>query len=96
MTLSDYLNETQHKTRFIKMSLFSAEDFKDRSYNDATCKSFSHSAIFVFIFSRGLRDSTLRFVGPSVGRSVGPLFTFSAFLSFLGSQLLPKCHYKSL
>ena len=34
------------------------------------------------IFSRVLRDSTPRFVGPSVGWSA--LFTFLAFLSFLG------------
>ena len=53
-------------------------------------KSYSHC-----VFSRVLRDSTIHFVGPSVGRLVGPLFTFLAFLSFLGSQLLPKCHYKS-
>ena len=47
-----------------------------------------------------LRDSTPRFVGPSVGPSVGPLvrpsvgpshFTFSAFFSFLALPLLPKC-----
>ena len=46
------------------------------------------------IFSRVLRDSTTRHVGPSVGRlvgrSVGPLFTFLAFFSFLSTQLLPR------
>ena len=34
------------------------------------------------IFSRVLRDSTPRYVGPLVGRLVGPLFTFSAFKLF--------------
>ena len=43
------------------------------------------------VFSRVLRDSAPRFVSPSVGRLVG----FSAILSFLGSQLFLKCHYKS-
>ena len=46
-----------------------------------------------------LRDSTPRYVGRSVGRLVGrsvswsftPLFTRSAFLSFLSLLLLPKC-----
>ena len=38
-----------------------------------------------------LRDSTPRFVGPSVRRSVGPShFTFSAFMGFLAIPLLPK------
>ena len=32
-----------------------------------------------------------RLVSWSVGRLVGPLFTFSAFLSFLSLPLLPKC-----
>ena len=48
-----------------------------------------------FLFSRVLCDSTPRFfglsVGWSVGRSVGPLFTFSAFLNFLSIRLLPGC-----
>ena len=57
-----------------------------------------------FIFSRvhatlqvtlSVRRSVGWSVGQSVGRSVGPLFTFLAFFRFLGSQLLPKCHYKS-
>ena len=39
-------------------------------------------------FSRVLRDSTTRFVGPSVGPSH---FTFFGFLWSLASQLLPKC-----
>ena len=47
------------------------------------------------IFSRVLRDSTPRYVGPSVGQSVGrlvgPLFTFSAFLSYFILPLRPKC-----
>ena len=47
------------------------------------------------IFSCVLRDSTTRYVGPSVGWSVGwlvsPLFTFLAFLSFLSIRLLPRC-----
>ena len=46
-------------------------------------------------FSRVLRDSTSRYVGPSVGPSVGwsvgPLFTFSAFLRSLSIRLLPRC-----
>ena len=46
-----------------------------------------------FIFSRVLRDSTSRYVGPLVGRSpfYCPLFTFLAFLSFLSLLLLPRC-----
>ena len=47
------------------------------------------------IFSRVLRDSTPRFVGPSVGPSIGPSvgpshFTFFGFLRSLASLLLPK------
>ena len=51
------------------------------------------------IFSRVLRDSSPRFVGPSVGPSVGlsvgpsvgpSHFTFFGFLGFLASLLLPK------
>ena len=38
-----------------------------------------------------LCPSVGRLVGRSVGWSVGPLFTFSAFLSVLSSLLLPKC-----
>ena len=38
------------------------------------------------LFSRVLRDSTPRFVH----RSVGPHFTFSAFLSVLSCLLLPN------
>ena len=36
-----------------------------------------------------LCDSTPSYVGPLVGWSVGPLFTFLAFLSFLSIWLLP-------
>ena len=48
------------------------------------------------LFSRVLRDSTPRFVSPSVGssvrRSVGPShFTFSALMGVLALLLLPKC-----
>ena len=43
------------------------------------------------IFSCVLRDSTPRYVRPYVGWSVGPLFTFSAFLSVLSPLLLSKC-----
>ena len=48
-----------------------------------------------FVFSRVLRDSTPRFVGPSVGPSVRPSvppshFTFFGFLWSLASLLLPK------
>ena len=47
------------------------------------------------IFSRVLRDSTTRFVGPSVGPSVRPSvgpshFTFFGFLRSLALLLLPK------
>ena len=42
-------------------------------------------------FSHVLRDSTSRCVGRWVGWSVGPLFTFLPFLSFLSLLLLPKC-----
>ena len=42
------------------------------------------------LFSRVLRDSTPRFVRPSVGRSVGPHFTFFIRFTFLTSPLLPK------
>ena len=51
------------------------------------------------LFSRVLRDSTPRFVGPSVGPSVRPSvgpsvrpshFTFSALMGFLALLLLPK------
>ena len=55
------------------------------------------SFLFLLIhsfFSRVLRYSTPRYVGPSVGwlvgRSVGPLLTFSAFLSLLSIRLLPR------
>jgi len=49
----------------------------------------------LFLFSRVLRDSTTRFVGPSVRPSVGPLvrrshFTFLGVLRCLASLLLPK------
>ena len=50
------------------------------------------SCFFFLFFSRVLRDSTPRFVGPSVSPSVHPShFTFSAFFSFLALLLLPKC-----
>ena len=43
------------------------------------------------IFSRVLRDSTPRFIGPSVRPSVRPShFTFLGVLRFLASLLLPK------
>ena len=43
------------------------------------------------VFSRVLRDSTTRFVGPSVGPSVCPShFTFFGSLRSLASVLLPK------
>ena len=49
----------------------------------------------VYLFSRVLRDSTTRFVGPSVGPSVRlsvrpSHFTFLGFLRSLASLLLPK------
>ena len=46
-----------------------------------------------YLFSRVLLDSTPCFVGPSVGPSVRRAvrhFTFSGFLRFLASLLLPK------
>ena len=47
------------------------------------------------VSSRVLQDSAPRYVGPLVGRSVGwsvgPVFTFLAFFSFLSLLLLPKC-----
>ena len=49
---------------------------------------------FIIVFSRVLRDSTPRFVRPSVGwsvgRFVGPHFTFFIRFTFLTSPLLPK------
>ena len=54
----------------------------------------------LLFFSRVLRDSTPRFVGPSVRRSVRPSvrrsvhpshFTFLALMGFLALLLLPKC-----
>ena len=48
-----------------------------------------HSEMAAFI-----SDAMFLVVGPlvgrSVGKSVGPLFTFSAFLSFLSIRLLPR------
>ena len=68
------------------------------------CSSFLLFFFFFssFLFSRVLRDSTPRFVGPSVGpsvrRPVGPsvgpsvrhTLLFLGFLGFLASLLLPK------
>ena len=53
------------------------------------------------IFSRVLRDSTSRFVGPSVGWSVGRLVGRSSFYIFmclrsLASLLLPKSYSNSI
>ena len=48
-------------------------------------------SLLCIVFCRVLRDSTPRYVGPSFGWSVGPLFTFSAFLSSLSIRLLPRC-----
>ena len=42
------------------------------------------------VFSRVLRDSIPSFVRRSVDRLVGPLFTFLAFLRFMGIRLLPR------
>ena len=46
---------------------------------------------FLFPLSSWLGRSVGRSVAWSVGRSVGPLFTLSAFLSFLSIRLLPRC-----
>ena len=53
------------------------------------------SETFESVFSSVLRDSTPRFVGPSVRPLVRPLvrpsqFTFFGFLRYLASLLLPK------
>ena len=52
------------------------------------------------IFSHVLRDSMTHFVcrsvRQSVGRSVGPHFTFFLFLRSLASPLLPKCSSNSI
>ena len=54
-------------------------------------RNFFSFYVFLFpFFSRVLRDSTPRFVRPSVGRSVGPHFTFFIRFTFLTSPLLPK------
>ena len=47
------------------------------------------------VFSRVLRDSTPRFVRPSVGWLGGPHFTFFMFLRSLASLLLAKCFSNS-
>ena len=60
-------------------------------------QSFTHS-FYELIFSRVLRDSTTHFVGSSVRRSLCPLFTFSAFLSFWVHSSFPNAivsHSKS-
>ena len=38
--------------------------------------------LFIAVFSCVLRDSTPRYVGPSVGRSVGPFYFFRVFELF--------------
>ena len=43
------------------------------------------------LFSRVLRDSTPRFVGPSVDPSVGHTLLFQCLWFFLAVLLLPKC-----
>ena len=48
------------------------------------------STIFVAIFSRVLRDSTPRFVGPSVRRSVRHTLLFRGVLRLWASLLLLK------
>ena len=56
-----------------------------------------HAWLRKMVFSRVLRDSTPRYVGPSVGRSVGwsvgrlvsPLFTFWRFWAFWAHSSCP-------
>ena len=52
------------------------------------CYATLHPAMSV---GRSIGWSVGRSVGRLVGRSVSPLLTFSAFLSFLIKQLLPRC-----
>ena len=61
--------------------------------NHLNIDSFLSLVIYLLSFqSRATRFHTplCWSVGWSVGRSVGPLFTFSVFLSFLSIQLLPR------
>ena len=66
--------------------------FRDILYIPCPCPVVIEKVGSAIIFSRV--HATLYpalSVRRSVGRSVGPLFTFSAFLRVLNSLLLPKC-----
>ena len=59
---------------------------------DYTTKLMTKFSLLIIVFSRVLRNSTIRFVGLSVGLFIRPSVTlyFLAFMGILALLLLPK------